>query len=859
MPSALWARACIAIDHALFRVGANMTSLSLQKMDASGPAEGVESAAEVTCAHCGLPVPRGLVRPGETEQFCCSGCRGVRQLLCAAGLTRYYALRAESVGDVCDEDARQADRSDSSYWDFDTPAFAKKYCEDLTRDVRRVELYLEGVHCAACLWLVEKLPNLVGGVSEARLDFERRVLELHFRPERVLLSRIARQLDQLGYPPRPYADLRVQAARRAEERRLLMRLGVAGAVAGNVMLLSFALYSGAFQGMAVEFRRLFEISSLLVSLPALTYCAAEFYRGAYGSLKTRTPHMDLPVTLGIVAGALWGTVNVIRGSGQVYFDTVTALVFLLLVGRYLELRQQNKARESVERAQTLTPSRARVVSAGGEIREVFIDELCVGDVVKVLSGETIPVDGRVSEGISEIDNRILTGESRPVAVRPGDEVHAGATNLTGSLRVESSAVGAESRLARLMREMERARSRRAPVVRLADRVAGIFVAAVIGLGFITFLLWLPVNPGAAVAHMIALFIVACPCALGLATPLAVSAGLARAAERRILVKGGDVLESIRRRGWIVFDKTGTLTSGRLTLSAWEGARDIQAQVRALESSSSHPIARAFCQALRAEPTEAPCDVCEQPGGGIRGRVGRQQLSVGAPGWLLRQGVFLADWASDAIQREGTRGRTPVGVAADGVLVALAFFEDALVPGAAECLGQLDSLGYRLALLSGDDVHVTKSVASELARVSGRELFAEVIGGATPEAKLEYVRARLAERPVVVVGDGVNDAAALAAATVGVAVRGGAEASLLAADVYLGDSGMTQLTQLIEGAERTLLTVRRGIAISLLYNGVGVALAMTGLIGPLLAAVLMPLSSLTVVTNAYRSRSFGGVS
>lgn len=804
----------------------------------------------VACAHCGLPVPAGSVRTTEREQFCCAGCRSVRELICSIGLEHYYALRESEAG-------FPAEATDASYAEFATPQFVRQHCESAGADALRVELYLERVHCAACLWLVEKLPRLLDGVRSARLDLERQVLDLVWEPASVGLPVIARKLDRLGYPPRPYTNLKVRAARRDEQRRLLTRVGVAGAVAGNVMLIAFALYSGAFQGMAAEFRRTFEITSLLLSLPALTYSAAEFYRGAWASLKTRTAHMDLPVTLGILVGAGYGLVSVVRGRGEIYFDTVTALVFLLLVGRYLELVQQNRAREATERAQLLTPGRARRIGRTGLVEEVCVEELQAGDTVQVRTGETLPVDGVVTLGESDVDNRLLTGESRAVTVGSGAAVYAGATNLTGVLHVRSTSSGTQTRVARLMRDVERARRRRAPVVRLADRVAGRFTLVVLALAVVTFVLWWPFDPGVATEHVIALLIVACPCALGLATPLAVSAALGRAAEERLLIKGGDVLEVVRKPALIVFDKTGTLTAGQLRMCRWEGDRSLEPLVRALEVHSIHPIARAFCGALPAAPTDPVADVVEAPGGGIRGRVGDRTLQVGAPSWIQRSGVALPPWAERAIREEAQLGHSPVAIAANGHLHALAFFEDPLTQDAAQSLSELRDLGYRLALLSGDHAAVTERVARALAHASGVEpLFDEVIGGATPEAKLAYVRSRKQRESVVVVGDGVNDAAALAEANVGVAVRGGAEASLLAADAYLGDSGVRQLVRLIRGARRTFRTIQRSMALSLAYNVVGVGLAMAGWVSPLLAAVLMPLSSLSVVTNAYRSRSFG---
>jgi len=338
----------------------------------------------------------------------------------------------------------------------------------------------------------------------------------------------------------------------------------------------------------------------------------------------------------------------------------------------------------------------------------------------------------------------------------------------------------------------------------------------------------------------------------------VSAALARAAEQRLLIKGGDVLEVIKNPALIVFDKTGTLTTGSLRMCRWEGDASLQPLVRAIEAHSIHPVARAFCSVLPEATPEPVYQLVEEPGGGIRGNIGGRRLQIGAPAWLVRSGVVLPRWAETAVVEEARAGHSPVAIAVDERLEALSFFEDPLSEGAAHSLAELLKLGYRLTLLSGDDAGVTQRVARTLAELSGEaQLFEEVIGGATPEAKLAYVRARKQGGQVIVVGDGVNDAAALAEANVGVAVKGGAEASLLAADAYLGETGVRQVVLLIHGARRTFRTIQRSMALSSVYNLAGIALAMAGLVSPLLAAVLMPLSSLTVVTNAYRSRGFGG--
>jgi Cu2+-exporting ATPase len=387
-------------------------------------------------------------------------------------------------------------------------------------------------------------------------------------------------------------------------------------------------------------------------------------------------------------------------------------------------------------------------------------------------------------------------------------------------------------------------------VRLADRIAGRFVAAVLILAAVTLALWLRLDPARAVDHAVALLIVTCPCALGLATPLAVSAAIGQAARAGFLIKGGDVLESLARPGRMWLDKTGTLTAGRAALLEWVGEEWAKPLVAAAEAHSSHPLARAFVTAL-GEPARAPVEVVETPGGGLEARVGGRRVLVGSPDFVAARGGAAPGPLRAAVAAFTRDGLTPVLIAVDGAPVAAAGFGDPLREDARAALERVRALGWQVGILSGDHPAIVAATGRRLGLDP-----AQCRGGVPPEEKLARVAAAAAEAPVVMVGDGVNDAAALAAATVGIAVHGGAEAALAAADVFVTRPGVARIADALCGARRALRVVRRNLAISLLYNVAGVALAMGGLLSPLVAAVLMPLSSLTVITSSYRARTFG---
>jgi Cu2+-exporting ATPase len=810
----------------------------------AGRAESGRAGVGVFCSHCGLPVPAALVEADGDLQFCCHGCRTVYAVIHEQRLDHYYDLAREG-----EEAGVPAATTGKSYEEFDDPAFHELYVRPAGNGLQAVELYLEGVHCAACVWLVEKVPLRVPGVAEARLEMRHSMARIVWDPRAARLSAIARFLDALGYAAHPFRGVRTREMRRREDRSLLIKIAVAGASAANVMMLAGALYGGMWHGMAAEFETLFRWASLVIALPAL-WAASVFLRGAWGSIRARALHMDVPITIGILAGFFWGSRATVSGSGEIYFDSVTALIFLLLVGRFIQQRRQRAAADSAELLYSLAPSSAHLIEQG-RTRDVPLEALLPGMHVDVRAGEAIPVDGVVVAGSSNVDASLLTGESRPETVREGSAVNAGTLNLSSRVEVQVLAAGETTRLGRLTRLVEESALRRAPVVRLADRISGVFVTVVLALAALTLMVWWRVDSRLALDHTIALLIVTCPCALGLATPLAVSAAIGRAGRAGILIKGGDALERLATAGRVLLDKTGTLTLGRMRLVRWWGDESVKPLVAAVESGVSHPVARALADALadtkgpRAVDVERSAD-----GAGVRGLVDGRPLTIGSPAFVQKEIGVIPAPAAAAVEEFAGEALTPVLVAVDKCVTAAAGIGDPLREGSRETVDELKRMGRRVGILSGDHPDVVAAVARSLGIDPD-----DARGGATPEDKLAAVERAAAEGSIVMVGDGVNDAAALSAATVGVAVHGGAETAMAVADVFLARRGIDSLVPLLEGANRTMVVIRRNLVFSLLYNLVGAILAMTGLIGPLIAAVLMPLSSLTVITYSFRSKTF----
>ncbi|GIV58337.1 MAG: copper-translocating P-type ATPase [Rhodothermaceae bacterium] len=816
-------------------------------------------APETACAHCGLPV--GPHPVGDGPYFCCNGCALVYETLQAAGYGEtFYRLKA--VGGTAPATPAATEIDPLVRSEFDSEAFLAKHTRTEDDGTRSADLFLDGVHCAACVWLVERLPYSVDGVVSARLDLPRARLSVRWDPARTRLSAVADWLARVGYAPHP-ARAAGASGRTEAERRLLVKMGVCWALAGNVMLLAFTLYVGLDRSLEVGLAAAARWLSLALALPAVLYGGSEFFRRAWASVRhavqtrsLRHLHMDTPIALGILVGFMHSTWATVTGQGEVWFDSITVLIAALLTARWLQLRSRRLAGDATERLLALLPSMVRRVRPEDGTEEIVPAEAVrPGDVVAVPPGEVIPVDGVVADGRSTVNNAVLTGESRPEDVAAGAAVTAGATNLTAPLRVTVQAAGDATRVGRLLAWVRDAEAHRAPVVLLADRLGGFFVLTVLALAALTAGLWLWLAPAMAARHVVALLVITCPCALGMATPLAMAVASGKAARAGIFVKSEAALERLPRVDAVVLDKTGTLTEGRLTLTAFEGDARALDLAAALETQSNHPLAAALLEARRRpgfDPQALPLDDVEAvAGSGIRGRVDGHAVVVGRPDWVAAQAGPCPAALVRALSTAAGAGHTPVAVAVDGVMAAALAFGDRLRDDSRAVLDALRAEGRTVYLLSGDHPKVVQAVADALALPPGH-----AHGGVGPEDKQAFVeRLRQAGHTVAMVGDGVNDAAALQAADVGIAVHGGSTASLVAADVFMTCGGLQPVADLFAGAARVMGVIRRNLGISLVYNLAGAAAAMAGLVNPLVAAVAMPASSLVVVVSSILQRSF----
>lgn len=796
---------------------------------------------DIDCTHCGLPVPRGLLVDDRSEQFCCQGCHGAWTLIHANGLESFYRM-LESDPDNQSTFQRPLQPSEPNLFiEFDRDSFHEQFTDLVGESERKVTLALEGIHCAACVWLVEKLPMIVPGTVEAKVNWSQRTVSIVWQPKRIPLSKIAQTLLQLGYEPYPIRKADVDRRREAENRRQIVQIGIAAAAAGNNMLIAAALYFGMFSFMSTGIETMFRYASCLVGLVSFFGPGRAFLRGAWSAIVTRTPHMDLPVAIGLSAGVLAGSINTIRGVGEIYFDSLSVLICLLLIGRWIQFRQQNRAADAIQLLHRLTPAKARRLS-NGIVTEVSIDLVEKGDILEVRPGDMFAGDGVISQGKTTVDESVLTGEARPVSKSPGETVAAGTRNFDSLVYMEVGAIGREMRITRIIDLVEEASTNKPRIVQWADRIAGYFVTIVLLLAVGTFLTWINLRPESAVNNTVALLIVACPCALAMATPLAIAVALGRLAQRKILVKTGDVVPSLCRPGIAWLDKTGTLTEGKLRVVKWYGEQKLVSLVASVESKFDHPIAMALTEyaTLKGESNNLEVTESRILDGGVSASVETSHVLVGNRALMESNHIETKDWRAKEHDILANH-ESPCWVSKDGEIVGLIALGDTIRPQSKLVIDELKRLGWSIGILSGDHSVVVETVAQDL----GIDRFH---AGVTPEKKLEIIlESNKSFETTVMVGDGVNDSAALAAATVGIAVHNGAESSLAAAPVYLASPGLESIRDLMRSSQSTRRTIYINFFASLGYNLLGVGLAMFGLLNPLVAAILMPFSSLTVVS------------
>lgn len=718
-------------------------------------------------------------------------------------------------------------------------------------------LPIAGMSCASCVAKVEKALKSVPGVLDASVNLAAERANVRVAPH-VTAEILKEAVRQIGYDvpeEKPDAHVRHHEEHEAQLRR---RLIVSAVLTSAIFFLMYPGMLGLRLPISDQWNYLVQ---LLLATPVQFWAGWQFYRGAWAAARNKATDMNTLIAVGTTAAYSYSALLPIfssHGHMDLYFDTSAAIITLILLGRLLEARAKGRTSEAIKKLIGLQAKTARVIRNGQE-RDIPVEDVQVGDLVLVRPGEKIPVDGIVVEGASAVDEAMITGESLPVEKRPGDEVIGATLNETGSFTFRATKVGSETALAQIIRLVEEAQSAKPPIAKLVDVIASYFVPAVIGIAIATFLGWYFFGPQPALTkallNFVAVLIIACPCALGLATPTSIMVGTGKGAEHGILIRGGDALETAHKLTTIVLDKTGTITKGRpevtnIVTTLGISEEQLVQLAASVERVSEHPLGEAivkYAQEKRLAFAEAH-EFSAIPGHGIRASLNGHQMLVGNLKLMHDEHIALDELLEHA-KRFSTEGKTPVFIAQDGKALGVIAIADTVKEGAREAIAALKALGLEIVMITGDN----KKTAEAIARQIGIEqVFAEVLSG----EKAEIVKKLQAQGKVVaMVGDGINDAPALAQADVGIAIGTGTDVAMESSDITLVGGDLRGVVTAIALSRATVRNIWQNLFWAFLYNTVLIPIAALGLLNPILAAGAMGLSSVSVVSNALRLRRF----
>ncbi|MBI4595935.1 MAG: heavy metal translocating P-type ATPase [Candidatus Tectomicrobia bacterium] len=858
------------------------------------------------CDHCLLEFPEREAVCDEIRSqkkvFCCHGCQGIYRLIHEEGLENFYEKRKwDEAGSLALLFQR----------DIDLKPFAEQIRDMGDGEEKEIDIYIDGIRCASCVWLNEKILSRTEGIKYARVNYATHRAKIRWAPAVVGLERIFKRILSIGYEPKPCSESEQFKMQKAASRDLLVRFGTAGFLSSQLMIYSTALYAGYFQGIDASTKFRLEIIAMLLTIPVLLYSGMPFIRSSWQGLRHLHFNMDALITIGAGSAFIYSTYQIFTG-GKVYFDTTAMIITLILLGRYIESSAKGRASETIERLFELKPKEARLIIdrqpavTSQEVQIVPISSIQKGDLVQVVPGERIPLDGLVIGGDSEADESIITGESRPVPKKPGSEVIGGSMNLYGTLVFKVAKTGPETVLANIIRAVEDAQAHKPAIQTLAERIVRFFVPAILTLALFTIAIYLIKGASFQAAMMtgISVLVIACPCSLGLATPLAILVFTGMASSKGILIRSGEVIENAGRLDHVIFDKTGTVTIGRPVLRdivvfdealsrslshnchsrpdresslllkplrywipafagmALQGKIPVVGQtprdyilsiVASVERLSEHSIGHAITEAAKGLEVFAVSDFRAKPGRGIESFVDGHRVFIGSREFMDERGINnpSGEYISKRAADYASRGDTVIFAALDETITAMFVIADVVRKEAPEVVHRLQEMGMEVSIVSGDNSLTTASIASAIGTGSA-------MAGASPVRKKEVVREIQAQGgKVIMVGDGINDAPALTEALIGMAMGRGTDIAIESADAVLMKNDLRLVPYFISLSKRTLRIIKQNIFWAFFYNIVAIPLAVSGLLHPIFAAGAMAASSLFVVGNSLRIRGARG--
>ncbi len=793
-----------------------------------------------SCFHCGLEVTSRHRIQANIDQslhdFCCAGCASVCQTIYQSGLGAFYQQQTGSILPAVD--------LEYPLEFYDAAVFQQPFLEVTDADEKIITLISDTIHCAACVWLIEKSLGSMSGINWVRASLTDKRIRISWQAQAIQLSAIMQRLADLGYSAMPYEQNIAEQIANRSNKAMLYKIGFAAFTMMNLLWISIAIYTGASDG---KYYHYFQWLGLALATPTLFYSGLGFLTNAYNGLKNGVMNMDVPISIGALTTYFY-SVYVLFGfsaKGEVYFDTVVNFIFVILIGRYLESSAKKSSISVASSLQQLQPKVALVIKADEEIITP-ISAININDRILIKPGERIPVDGRVVFGVSEADESLLTGEARPIVKGLGDEVFAGSVNGQGGLEILAEKTLKQSALGKIVSLVENTQHNKSAIVCSIDKIIPYFVAITLLLATATFIYWYPQGVDLALLSATSVLIITCPCAFGLATPMSIAVASGAAIKDNMLIKTSNVFEVLDQVDWVVFDKTGTLTLGEFEITQIEAKCDNLIQIMAsIEKRSEHPLAQAIVAKNR--DTFLPVSAFNSvPGQGVSATIEGQSYRVGRLSFV--EDTHPVDQQMlEKSQHIECQGASCIWCANSQGILGFVALSDQIKTDARAVVKQLQALGKQVSILSGDSQAVTQKVADYLN-------IKQVVAQALPADKADYIQQLQEKYRVLMIGDGVNDAPALVQADTSMAIGSGSDVSVNHSDVVLLTSSLLPIIAMINLAKRTNRVIKQNIAFALIYNMFMVPLAMMAIVTPLFAAIVMPISSLIVIGNATRLRN-----
>lgn len=789
-----------------------------------------------SCFHCNEPVLTGdqftTIINGQAQSMCCPGCQAVSQAIMDAGLSSYYQFRSEPGN----RQTALVPEQLSQYSAYDLPEVQQDFVHKQGA-IDSTSLSIDGITCAACAWLIEHKLKPVAGVTNVLVNSTTQRALVSWDSERIQLSEILQIISKIGYQAAPYQVDEQEKQSKADSRKFLLRLGLAGFATMQVMMFALALYTGYFTDLDVQFRDYFRWVSLIFAAPVVLYSAQPFYFSALRSVLSGKLNMDVSVSIAILGAYIASCIATMQGNGEVYFESVSMFTFFLLLGRYFEQAARQKASVSSSNLHKLVPLTAHLCHEG-EITEIAAKQLTIGDIILVKPGEVIAADAEVVTGQSSVNEAMLTGEQMPISKRVLDKVYAGTINIEQPIEVRVTALGQDQLVAEIIRLQELASNNKPTIALIADRLARYFSGTVLSIAAITYVVWSFVSPEDAFWITLSVLVATCPCALALATPTAVTCATAIFTKLGVIPRKPGIFEKLTKINHVVFDKTGTLTCGQLSIGdvqtfAGYSSAQVLSIAAAIEQGSLHPIALAFSPFYDNQHQVETVE--HHIGLGIRASMDQQQVSIGTAQFVSPDMLPISVKATQSQW---------IYLSIDNELIAKIEMLDKLRVDSLATVNALKAANIKLSIASGDNSGHVEFLAHKIG-------ISDVHSGLSPQDKLALVNRLQQDANVAMFGDGINDAPVLAGANLSVAMGSGSAIAKNSADLILLGDHLSRFNDAIYVAKQTQRIIHQNLLWAFAYNIIILPLAVTGHVAPYIAAIGMSVSSLIVVSNSLR--------